>query len=42
MVLFTPGPVGGKEVDHGYKGKGSLLHLVVDKAALDHNNLSER
>lgn len=21
----------GKEVDHGYNGKGSLLHLVVDK-----------
>jgi IS5 family transposase len=31
MVLFPPGPGGGKEVDHGYKGKGSLLHLVVDK-----------
>ena len=31
MVLFSPGPGGGEEVDHGYKGKGSLLHLVVDK-----------
>ena len=31
MVLFPPGPGGGQEVDHGYKGKGSLLHLVVDK-----------
>jgi len=31
MVLFPPGPGGGKEVDHGYKGKGSLLHLVTDK-----------
>jgi len=31
MALFPPGPGGGQEVDHGYKGKGSLLHLVVDK-----------
>ena len=31
MVLFPPGPGGGQEVEHGYKGKGSLLHLVVDK-----------
>ena len=31
MVLFPPGPGGGKEVDHGYKGKGSLLHLITDK-----------
>lgn len=31
MVLFPPGPGGGQEIDHGYKGKGSLLHLVVDK-----------
>ena len=31
MVLFPPGPGGGQEVDHGYKGKGSLLHLAVDK-----------
>lgn len=31
MVLFPPGPGGGKEVEHGYKGKGSLLHLVTDK-----------
>lgn len=30
-VLFPPGPGGGKEVDHGYKGKGSLLHLITDK-----------
>ena len=30
-VLFPPGPGGGKEVDHGYKGKGSLLHLVTDR-----------
>ena len=31
MVLFPPGPGGGQDVEHGYKGKGSLLHLVVDK-----------
>lgn len=30
-VPFPPGPGGGKEVEHGYKGKGSLLHLVTDK-----------
>jgi len=34
MVLFPPGPGGGKEVDHGYKGKGSLLHLVTDKKGM--------
>ena len=31
MALFSPEPGGGQEVEHGYKGKGSLLHLVVDK-----------
>ena len=31
MVLFPPGPGGGKEVEHGYKGKSSLLHLITDK-----------
>jgi transposase len=31
MALFPSGPGGGKEIDHGYKGKGSLLHLVTDK-----------
>ena len=31
MALFPPGPGGGREVDHGYKGKGSLLHLITDK-----------
>ena len=31
MVPFPPGPGGGQEVEHGYKGKGSLLHLAVDK-----------
>lgn len=30
MGLFPPAPGGGEEVDHGYKGKGSLLHLLVD------------
>ena len=30
MGLFPPSPGGGKEVAHGYKGKGSLLHLLVD------------
>lgn len=34
MVPFPPGPGGGKEVEHGYKGKGSLLHLVTDKEGL--------
>lgn len=31
MALFPSGPGGGKEVDHSYKGKDSLLHLVTDK-----------
>lgn len=31
MALFPPGPGRGKEIEHGYKGKGSLLHLVTDK-----------
>jgi transposase len=31
MALFPPGPGGGKEIEHGYKGKGSLLHLITDK-----------
>jgi transposase len=34
MDLFPPGPGGGKEVDHGYKGKGSLLHLVTDREGM--------
>jgi len=33
-VLFPPGPGGGREVDHGYKGKGSLLHLITDKEGM--------
>lgn len=31
MALFPPAPGGGKEVEYGYKGKGCLLHLVVEK-----------
>ena len=31
MALFPPAPGGGQEVDYGYKGKGVLLHLLVDK-----------
>lgn len=34
MVLFPPGPGGGKEIEHGFKGKGSLLHLVTDKEGM--------
>jgi transposase len=30
MVLFPPSPGGGQEVAHGYKGKGTLLHLLID------------
>ena len=30
-ALFPPAPGGGQQVDHGYKGKGVLLHLLVDK-----------
>lgn len=30
MVLFPPGKGGGDDVDHGYKGKGSTIHLLVD------------
>lgn len=31
MGLFPPSPGGGKGVAHGYKGKGSLIHLLVDR-----------
>ena len=31
MGLFPPSPGGGREVAHGYKGKGALLHLLVDR-----------
>ncbi|MGX9727598.1 MAG: hypothetical protein ACTFAK_09855 [Candidatus Electronema sp. VV] len=27
---FPPGKGGGTEVDYGYKGKGVLIHLLVD------------
>jgi len=30
MGLFPPSPGGGEAVLHGYKGKGSLIHLLVD------------
>lgn len=30
MGLFPPAPGGGEAVSHGYKGKGSLIHLLVD------------
>lgn len=30
MGLFPPAPGGGAEVCRGYKGKGSLLHLLTD------------
>lgn len=29
-VPFPPAPGGGKNVNYGYKGKGALLHLLVD------------
>ena len=29
-VLFPPGKGGGAEVAYGYKGKGVLIHLLVD------------
>jgi transposase len=28
---FFPGPGGGKQVGYGYKGKGVLIHLLVDR-----------
>lgn len=34
MVLFPLAPGGGEEVEHGYKGKGSLIHLLVDQKGL--------
>lgn len=30
MGLFPPSPGGGQEVNHGHKGKGCLLHLLID------------
>lgn len=29
MALFPPGKDEGKGVDYGYKGKGTLIHLIV-------------
>ena len=30
MALFPPARMGGENVEYGYKGKGSLIHLIVD------------
>ena len=30
MALFPPARMGGENVEYGYKGKGSLMHLIVD------------
>jgi|TARA_Y100000310_G_scaffold273823_1_gene289519 transposase len=30
MDPFPPSPGGGQEIEHGYKGKGVLLHLLID------------
>ena len=32
MVLFSPARMGGQKVEYGYKGKGSLFHLITDSA----------
>ena len=32
--FFLPGAGGRQEVEHGYKGKGSLLHLIIDKEGM--------
>ncbi|HSW71987.1 MAG TPA: transposase [Chlamydiales bacterium] len=32
MVFFSNGRGGGEQVDHGYKGKGSTSHLLVEKS----------
>lgn len=34
MALFPPGKGGGKGVDYGYKGKGVLIHSLVDANGL--------
>lgn len=31
MVLFPSGPGGGNQVGYGYKGKGVLIHLMIDQ-----------
>ena len=30
MVLFPPVRMGGQKVEYGYKGKGSLFHLITE------------
>ena len=30
MALFPPARMGGQDVEYGYKGKGSLMHLIAD------------
>ncbi len=30
MALFPPAPGGGEQVEHGYKGKGVVMHLLAD------------
>ena len=30
MALFPPARMGGQEVEYGYKGKGSLMHVIAD------------
>lgn len=34
MALFPPGKGGGDKVDYGYKGKGILIHLLVDQKGM--------
>lgn len=34
MALFPPGKGGGKGVARGYKGKGLLIHLLVDREGM--------
>ena len=31
MALFPPAKGGGEQVEYGYKGKGVLIHCIVDK-----------
>lgn len=33
-ALFPPGKGGGEGVDYGYKGKGILIHLLVDREGM--------
>jgi transposase len=33
-ALFPPGKGGGEGVDYGYKGKGILIHLIVDSEGM--------